>query len=1742
MSLNKQSQRRPERASLFVGGFDLLSAILGTTPPVGALDPVASADAEPCSPGLPDATELAPLTSEEEAATEPAAVPDESPSSQAAAEPEAPHAPETAPVEMPEIVPYQALPSFTRTRAPWPLLDAEQLEAMHGGEVARFKANVAAINLLRSLESAGRRPNEEERLTLAAYSGWGGIKEPFEPRGLEEWKARSAELQQLLSDEEWKSARESVVNAFYTDARVARAIWACVRQLGFTGGRVLEPSAGAGVFLGTMPTDLAMKSEIHAVELDDLSGRLLKSLYGDEARVRIAGFETCGYANGWFDLVIGNVPFGQYKVACVRNRPYSRESVHNYFVGRSLDIVRPGGVVAVITSTSFLDSERVAFRKYIDQRARLLGAIRLPVGAFAGSAGTAVSADIVFLQKRATCTDYLADEIKWVDRAVLPQSAQPYRSNVYAATKNVYWGTAPGMVIGEWTMRRGQHGSQDLVALYAGDAIHTEVEARAINLPAGIMGAGAIDLLASDQGTAPADTDAWRTGQLVERNGTIMTWQDGSWTAAGLSGKQADRALGQIRIRDLTRHILERQAAEDAREDELEQLRQELNLVYDAFVRKHGAINLKANTRVFRKDPDYPLLLSLEIFDNKTLTAQKSAIFTQRTGGPSVAPVRAEGPADALTISVAETGEVNPSYVGQLLGQAPDVAMQELLQEGLIFVDPTTKRYETASAYLSGNVREKLELAQHAGPEFERNVAALTAALPPDLEPGDIDARLGSPWIPTFDYEAFFRSLIAGEASWAKVRVERDPVTGSWSLHTNLTDGVALTQTWGTEQRDAAALMNASLNGQLATVRRTVEVDGRAVSVTDVVQTAAAREKQGKLEAHFSDWLWADGERSKRLARLYNDQFNNYVDRVYDGSKLRLPGYSFSLIPDTNQRNTVARIATGANTLLAQVVGAGKSLEMIIGSMELKRLGLAKKPLHAVPNHMLRQYTAEFVRAYPSAKVLMASKEDLGKGPMRRLFCARAATGDWDAIIMTHSAFERISPDPALAEQLIEETLAEVRSAKEAITNAREERSIVKALVRAEKDWEVRLERLKASWKKDDFITLKQMGVDRLLVDELHLFKNLFRISQMERVAGLPNSNAQRSTDLLIKTKEIMAIHGGRECGIVGATGTPVSNTMAELHVMQRYLQPVSLQRAGIAAFDSWAANFGRVVTGLEVSPDGSSFRMNSRFAQFVNLPELMGLFRQVADIKTREMLNLPTPAVVSGGPQTCLVKPSPELKAYVETLVKRADAIKNRTVKPDEDNMLAVTSDGRKAALDLRLIHPGYGFDPKCKLAACAANVREIWERTSSFRGTQIIFCDLGTPSSKRFSVYEDMKQQLIKLGIPAAEIAFIHDATTDAAKEALFAQVREGTVRVLLASTAKAGIGTNVQTRLYALHHLDVPWRPADIEQRNGRAERRGNTCEAIEIWLYLTEGSFDAYSWQTVSAKAKFIAQVMCGDRSVRKIDDIGMQVLTYEEVKAIACGNPVVKEKALLDAEIRRLELVRSAYLKTRWSARMALERLPMRREELQQRIARMQSEIDIVTNHGDVLEIDGQTFTEASEIQELLTSMSKYERSILHNNLDQRMVARYAGLPLLVTPTTLMNNMDFAIYLGQEYPFKVHPYVDGERFHHELAVAVSEYTRMLETAKKDLHHLDVQEPLLQSQVAGKFEHEERLLELRRRCTELEVELGLMSDAAGTEAMDGKTTLVNHSSVTAEDAGQLADDVADEDVSEEEEEAV
>ena len=1754
--MKNTNARGGHSAKLSLLGFDLLEALLAEDDPhIQTAQFRVDDDAEPQSPGLPTPEDLlaefggsiepVPAVEPQPCAADTACdvieTSPQGPTPEAGLQPDV----DAGITEVAAIGPVQAVASAERERAPWPRLRASDIARFHTGDVARFEANMTALELVGAIERESRQPSDAERVTLAAFAGWGGLKDVFETTYRPGWPERKARLQELLGEGAFDSARQTVLNAHYTDLDIVAAIWEALGQFGFAGGRVLEPSAGVGHFLGAMPEDVARRSQMHAVEIDRVSGRILQALYGHEARVHIAGLEKCRFPDGWFDLVVGNVPFGKYTVPCSLHKPYSAESIHNYFLGRSLDLVRPGGLVAIITSTYFLDSEREAFRRYIAARARLLGAIRLPRGAFRQCAGTVVSTDILFFQRREFNAVVPQGENGWVQRGALPANLLPPYVDRHLTIKSNWWSEHGELVVGQWKDVRGQY-TRELAVEYDGDDVPEQVRARLKHLPSQVYTSCAT-LQADDTAIEVGDAlqaQAWRTGELDVRQDALVVWRAGAWQLAELKGKAEQRARGMVAIRKVARELLEHQLRADATDDELALLRQALNQRYDAFVAAHGCISAKANARVFRRDPDFPLLLSLEIYDPKTDTAEKAPIFAVRTGRPSAAPIRAPSDADAVAISVAETGGVNPRYLAQLLGRDEAEVMRELREASLVFVDPLDNSYVASSQYLCGNVRAKLETARAAGEAFAVNVAALEAALPADLLPHEIETRLGVPWVPCADYEAFILSLAGNShASWMNAKVTRDANTAAWSVTSNMDDVAQMRTQWGTNRKNAVELIQLSMAGRMATVKDCIDVDGRDVYVVNVQDTAAAREKQAQIEQRFREWLWDDPARTARLTRHYNDHYNTFVDRKFDGSHLRLPGYSWALAPDAHQLNAVARIASGTNTLLAHCVGAGKSLTMAIGSMELRRLGLANKPLHAVPNHLLRQYTAEFVRAYPTAKVLMASREELGDAAGRQLFCARAATGDWDAIIMTHSAFEKITPDPERAKVLIDGMIDEIKSALEARKNDRAERSAVKELVRAQKDWAGRLERARAAWKRDDFITLRQMGVDQIFIDELHLFKNLFRFSQMERVAGLPNANAQRAFDLFIKSREIMALHGNRERGFVGATGTPVANTMAEMHVMQRYLQPRTLDSAGVAQFDAWAAMFGRVVSGLEVSPDGSSFRMNSRFAQFVNVPELMGMFAQVADIQTKEMLQLPTPGLVGGKAQIMAVKPSPALKVYIEGLVKRAEAIRNRSVKPSEDNMLAVTNDGRKAALDVRLVLPHEGFDEEGKVAACVGNVYRLWLKTADSRGTQLIFSDLGTPGSARqFSIYDDIRRRLVVKGIPAEQIAFIHDAKTEAAKEELFALMRDGRIRVLLGSTGKCGIGTNVQTRLYALHHLDAPWRPADVEQRDGRAERRGNMWDAIEIWRYVTEASFDSYLWQTLEVKARFIAQVMSGDRSIRKIEDVGMTALSYEEVKAIACGNPAVKEKAMLDAELRKLQLLRNHHSETVRRARWTLKQAPEQRSFTEKRLAAAKADFAAAQAAGALnLVIDGVQYGDAEIIEAKLQELAQHERGRSHAGDIAHEVAAYAGLAVRVAPSYRKDWGDFSMTLGNELRQEVRPYAHGRRLHQELAGAVANLAAYIGDQQRHLAQLDAEKPTLQAQVDAAFEHDARMAEIRERLTALEVELGLHKAEEGTAAMDEKSKLANATSLDAEAAAAMAEPAEDERADEAEEDA-
>jgi N12 class adenine-specific DNA methylase len=1403
----------------------------------------------------------------------------------------------------------------------WPLLNAA-LHATLCGEVSKFEANLAALALLSRLEADDRAPSAEERDVLHRYTGWGGIPQAFNlDQDDRAWRARAESLLTVLG-EDYESARASVVNAHYTEVFVIEAMWAAVRRMGFAGGRILEPSAGVGYFLAGMPPDLAAVSEVTAIEIDHVSSRILARLYGQHGvRTLAIGFEKARLPKDWFDLVISNIPFGNYTVPEERNVPYASFLIHDYFFARALEVTRPGGLVGFITSAGTLDKWDDRARSHLSTCARFLGAIRLPSGTFAQIAHTDVTTDIVFLQKLHE-GERTSDE--WVGVAEAPLSLCQASRRLFVSN---WYVQHPDLVIGRLGLKSNGFGPAN-AAIFEGD-LRAALTDRVGRLPEGVYWPRASERsmparreirVAAPEFVKPGAYCLTTDGRLAVSEGDELRVVEESLPAV-----VALRIRGLMAIRDAARKLLHCQHV-TADDQPLAPYRLALNVAYEAFVNHYGCLHARANRMAFKGDPDLPLLFSLECFDPERGTAEKADIFFRRTVGQVRKVDRCASAEEALVVSLHERGRIDVPLMESLLRRERTQFLPDLADRGLIFLDPETAHWETADAYLSGNVRSKLETAEAAGAAYAHNVAALQAVIPSDLAPAEIDARIGSTWIPSRDYAAFLDHVL--ECTGCAVAFSAE--AGAWNIEVPARSerSVAATQTYGTPRILANELFVLALNQMVPTIRDHDPLKDR--SVVNSEETIAAREKQHALKEAFRSWVFADPERCARLVRRYNDQFNAIRLRAFDGSWLSLPGFSEVYRLHRHQKDAVWRIvSSGVNTLLAHVVGAGKTLTMICGGMELRRLGMARKPGYVVPNHMLEQFAAEFLRAYPGASLLMASKEDL-VGDKRRTLLSRIATGDWDGVLITHASFERIKMSDKAMASFIEARLGEIECALRASRSNQRGNRIVKELERARKIWRAKLEKLSARSKKDDLLTFEELGIDYLFIDEAHYFKNLYRFTKMARVAGLPNVHSERAFDLFVKTRHVMEKQGGRS-GVVFATGTPVSNSMAEMWTMQRYLQPATLCAHQVSQFDAWAGNFGESVTALELSPDGGGYRLNTRFARFVNLPELMTLFREVADIRTADMLKLPVPRFRL---ESVVAKPTGELKAFVATLVARAEAIRSGQVTPNEDNMLAVTNDGRKAALDLRLVDPSSLEAQDGKISQCADRVFGIWRETAAFRGTQVIFCDLGTPTDEgRFSVYRVIRAKLVELGVAGQEIAFIHDYDSDVAKADLFKSVREGRVRVLLGSTLKMGVGTNIQTRLAALHHLDAPWRPADVEQREGRIIRQGNLNEEVRIVRYVTEASFDAYLWQTLETKARFIAQVMCGDSGMRSVEDVELAALSYAEVKALASGNPLVMEKAGVDAEVVKLSLLKSQWDQQRWVNQRESATLPGRIKKL-----------------------------------------------------------------------------------------------------------------------------------------------------------------------------------------------------------------
>ena len=1544
-----------------------------------------------------------------------------------------------------------------------------------GGAKTRFRANMDAITTLKRIEAEGRAATADEQETLSRYTGWGAIPDAFD-ESKSDWAKEYAELKAALTPEEYEAARSSTLNAHYTSPTVIRAIYEALGNMGFEGGRILEPSMGVGNFFGLLP-DSMRNNELHGVELDSITGRIAKQLY-PEAEITVAGFETTNRP-GFFDLAVGNVPFGNYQVF---DPEYNRLgfSIHNYFAAKMLDQVRPGGIVAFVTSRYTMDSRDESVRRYLAERGELLGAIRLPNNAFRANAGTDVVTDIIFLQRRELPLTELPD---WVHVGDTPDGFKV----------NKYFLDHPEMVLGTPTAESTQYAAQDYtvapiegadLAAQLHEAIkhihgeYTEREIEQAEVP---------DII-------PADPDIRNysftlvDGDVFYREGGIMVRQD-------VSATMSERIKGMMELRDCTRRLIELQTI-DAGDGVIAAEQKRLNELYDAFTAKHGLISSRENKRAFEDDSSYYLLCSLEILDEDGRLERKSDMFTKRTIQPHRPVEHTETAVEALAVSMNEKARVDLPYMTKLCGKSEDEVAAEL--QGVIFRVPGTDHYITADEYLSGNVREKLREAEAAAKNdtaFNINVEALRAAQPRELTASEIDVRLGATWIEPryirqFIDETFKPSFWVAQ----NIKVHYSPVTGEWRVEGKSAVGandVNAYNTYGTQRMNAYKILENTLN--LRDVRvydKVVDVDGTERRVLNSKETTLAQQKQQVIKDAFKDWLWKDADRRQALVAKYNELFNSVKPREYDGSHLTFPGMNPEITLRKHQRDAIARVLYGGNTLLAHEVGAGKTFTMAAAAMEAKRLGLCSKPMFVVPNHLTEQWASEFLRLYPSANILVTTKKDFEKAN-RQKFCARIATGDYDAVIIGHSQFEKIPVSQERQEQLLHDQIDEITAGIRELKSSNGERFSIKAMERTKKGLEAKLKKLLDS-PKDDVVTFEELGIDRLFVDESHAFKNLYYQTKMQNVAGLSSSEAQKSSDMYMKCRYLDEKTGSK--GVVFATGTPVSNTMVELYTMQRYLQHDTLENLGMSHFDAWAANFGETVTAMELAPEGSGYRARTRFSKFFNLPELMSIFKEVADIKTADELNLPKPEVVYHNEVS---QPTEIQKALVKELSERATKVHSRQVDPSVDNMLAITNDGRKLGLDQRVINPLLPDEPGTKVNRCVGNVFKIWEDTKSDRLTQILFCDLSTPG-KGFSVYDDIRSKLIARGVPENEIAFIHDANTDEKKKALFAKVRSGQVRVLMGSTAKMGAGTNVQDRLIALHDLDAPWRPGDLEQRKGRIERQGNMNETVHVYRYVTENSFDSYLWQTLENKQKFISQIMTSKSPVRSCEDVDETTLSFAEIKALCAGDPRIKEKMNLDVEVSKLRLLKSSFQSQKYTLEDNLARyFPREIAETKARIAALESDIHTRDTHPAPadsfvgIELDGICYTERVAAGEALLNLlpTVQDTKPVHvgsfRGFDVEASLEQFGKHVL----TLKGSSEHHVELGSDALGNVM----------RVENALTGMDKQLEKSRARLEDLERQTENARAELEKPFPQEAELAEKSARLIELNAELDMENNA-------------------------------------------
>ena len=1431
-----------------------------------------------------------------------------------------------------------------------------------GGAKTRYGWNVAAIRTLRALEAEDRPATLQEQETLSRYVGWGGIPQAFDAQN-EDWRREYAELKALLSETEYVSARASTLNAHYTSPAVIRAIYDAVEQMGFRTGNILEPAMGVGNFFGLLPESMA-GSRLYGVELDSLTGRIARQLY-PEADITVAGFETTDRRD-FFDLAVGNVPFGNYQV---NDKAYNhlRFNIHDYFFAKAIDQVRPGGIIAFVTSKGTMDKQSPDVRRFIAQRAELIGAIRLPNNAFARNANTEVTSDILFLQKR---DRPITLEPDWVH---LGQTGDGIPVNSYFAEH-------PEMILGRMAWDDSMYGGRKETACLPleGADLASQLHEAVERLQGSYLEAEPPELGTGEaiRTTIPADPNVKNytytvvDGQVYYRENSLMVRPD-------LSAAAEARVKGMVSLRDCVQELIALQMDPTTPDSALRDQQAELNRLYDAYTAKYGLLNSRGNAQAFSDDSSYYLLCSLEILDEDGNLRRKADMFTRRTIRPAQAVDHVDSASEALALSIAEKAGVDMAYMEQLTGQTRDELASRL--QGAIYRLPESAGdepcYVTADEYLSGNIRSKIASARLAAEKdeaFQINVSALEKAMPKDLDASEIEVRLGATWIPPRYIQQFMLELLQPpiQARY-RLRVAYSSATAEWRIENKSSvpaHNVAAYTTYGTGRASAYRILEDSLNLRDVRIYDTVrDADGKEKRVLNSKETTLAQQKQQAVKDAFRDWLWQDPTRRQELCARYNELFNATRPREYDGSHIRFSGMNPEITLRRHQRDAIAHILYGGNCLLAHEVGAGKTFEMVAACMESKRLGLCSKALFAVPNHLTEQWASEFLRLYPSANLLVASKKDF-ETKNRKKFCARIATGDYDAIIIGHSQFEKIPISQERQERLLQEQIDEIEEGVQELRASHAERFTIKQLERMKKQLETRLQKLTSATRKDDVVTFEQLGVDRLYVDEAHNYKNLFLYTKMRNVAGLSTTDAQKSSDMYLKCRYMDELTGGR--GIVFATGTPVSNSMTELYTMMRYLQHDLLASRGFSHFDCWASTFGETVTAIELAPEGTGYRARTRFARFFNLPELMAMFREAADIKTADQLHLPTPEAVY---HNVVAKPTEMQKDMVEALSKRAAEVHAGVVNPKEDNMLKITSDGRKLGLDQRILNPLLPDDERSKVNQCVENILRIWREGESGKLTQLVFSDLSTPGGEGFTVYEDIRRKLIAAGVPEGEIAFIHDANTEVKKKELFAKVRAGQVRVLMGSTQKMGAGTNVQDRLAALHDLDCPWRPGDLEQRKGRIVRQGNRNDTVHIYRYVTENTFDAYLWQTIENKQKFISQIMTSKSPVRSCEDVDETALSYAEIKALCAGNPLIKEKMDLDIEVARLRLLKANHQSQRFQIEdQLLKYFPVELEKCRAQVGGFEADLETRNSHplpseGFVgMEVLGRAFSDKEE--------------------------------------------------------------------------------------------------------------------------------------------------------------------------------